>query len=153
MNTRTVWTDSEVNRLAPMPEPERAPKGTFTNAHLTSPYFRIENSKGTTKFRVPYRSRRLMKLRLRLAAVRQRWGVVTQSGMADREQGSRVLADKTQHCRVQDLQCRGKHNVSQDFTIPADQLIVPGFTWAFRTSFYRRDLDKTPLFQCVGLEV
>lgn len=143
----------QADAMAPMPQADKAPSGTFRNAHLISPYFRIENAKSDmSKWARPYKSARLNKLRLRLAEVRSRWGVVTQSGMDDRPQGSRVLTDKTQHLRSQDLQCRRPHNVSLDFVFPADQLYVPGLTWQFRTGFYRREMDRTPLFECVGLE-
>lgn len=115
---------------------ERAPKGTFLNAHLISPYFRIENTKTDgSKWLIPVRSAKLAKLRQRLADARRRWGSVEQSGLVDRPNAGQRLVGPLPAGPgrgAQRLLCDKAHKVSADFTIPADQLVIPGLTWSFR---------------------
>lgn len=150
-NSRTAWQD-EAER--PLPEPEKAPKGTFLNAHLISPYFRIENTKADmSAWRVPYRSSKLMKLRQQLAEVKARWGNVTQSGMLTRPGAGLPVAGPLplpQCVAKSSLACPNRHDVPRDFDMPTEAVIVR-YSWYFRAGFARQEPDLTPVFDCIGL--
>lgn len=139
-NTRQAWQDvpevmtggnGYVRTAA-----EKAEVGTFRNAGLISPYFRIENFKtdGKAKWHVPYRSKRMAELRSKLADVKRRWGKIEQTGMLDRPlAGQPILPMPVETtCKVRPLPPAVPCSIASDFRIPADQLIVPGLDWRFR---------------------
>lgn len=143
-NSRPAWQDvPEVSERSAAHE--KAPKGTFLNAHLISPYFRIENMKtdGHSQWHVPYRSKRLAALKAKLSDAKRRWGKIEQSGQLDRPMaGQPVQPMPLPACVGRKLPEAKPFPVDPDFRIPADQLIVPGLDWRFRMVGHYRILGQ-----------
>lgn len=158
-NSRAAWQDvPEVGepkagmvRLAS----ESADRGTLSGAHLVTDYFAVENrTKEPIRWAIPRKSNRLETLRRELRNSQLRFGLVVQDTATNRPQpvmGPLPLPEYRQpSCPVRQYHCPILTVVP--FTVPTDQLYIPGLTWSFRTMFYRRSMDLNPLFTCSGLD-